>query len=158
MSTSWDNVTIRTELKPGDVGYLTYMHATLYDFMPEFELYVAETLSDFVKNLDQSCERIWIAEKEDQIVGSIALKKTNDFAQLRYFLLAPECRGMGLGKHMMSLFMDFMQECGYKKSFLLTESNLHTAAALYAQYGYQFKSSTVTDYGLEERRYELIME
>ena len=91
------------------------------------------------------------------IVGSICLKQTDDWAQLRYLLLDERVRGIGLGKRMIELFMAFMKECGYKKSFLLTEKQLNTAANLYEKLGYRYVSSTFTDFGLEERRYELVL-
>ncbi len=150
-----DQIQIRTEFKPGDIGYLTYMHGLFYDFMPEFEMYVAETLSDFYRKMDLEKERIWLAEDKGKIVGSLALKNTDGFAQLRYFLIDPAYRGIGLGKKLMEHFMDFMREVGYTKSFLLTEGNLKTAAAIYEKHGYQFVSRRFTDFGLEERRYEL---
>lgn len=157
MDAKLHSISIRTDLRPGDVGYITYMHGVFYDFMPEFELYVAETLADFIRHLNPDKERLWIAEDDGKIVGTLALKKTDGFAQLRYFLIDPTYRGIGLGQQMMKLFMEFMKACDYKKSFLLTEGNLHVAAALYAKYGYRFVSETVNDYGLEERRYELVL-
>jgi hypothetical protein len=47
-------VKIRNELRPGDIGYIVYLHGTLYakeqgwDYT--FEAYVAEPLAAFVKS------------------------------------------------------------------------------------------------------------
>lgn len=155
MNVSLDDINIRTEYKPGDIGYITYMHGVFYEFGPPFESYVAETLGAFYKNLDSSRERFWIAEYADKIIGTIALKNTSGEAQLRYFLINPDFRGIGLGKALMDLFMDFLIESGYKSSFLLTEERLKTAAALYERYGYYYASSRPTDFGLVEMRYEM---
>lgn len=155
MSPMLDKIEIRHAYKPGDLGHIIRMHGELYDFGKEFEVYVGQTLSAYYQYQDDQKERFWIAELNGWIVGSICLKRTEDWAQLRYFLLDPRIRGIGLGKKLMNLFLDFMAECGYKKSFLLTEKQLNPAANLYEKVGYQYVSSTTTDFGLEERRYEL---
>ena len=40
---SLDDISIRTELRPGDIGYVTYMHGTLYSeeygYRIQFESY-----------------------------------------------------------------------------------------------------------------------
>ena len=149
------DITIRTTLKAGDIGYMTYMHGILYSFGLEFELYVARTLCDFYQKMDPSRERVWLAEYQGRIVGSLALKNTEEVAQLRYFLIEPECRGIGLGNRMMDLFMQYFKDCGYTSSFLVTESKLKTAKHLYEKYGYQYVSESTTDFGLIEKRYEL---
>ncbi|WP_020527583.1 GNAT family N-acetyltransferase [Flexithrix dorotheae] len=157
MKPTLENINIRTNYKAGDIGYLTYMHGRFYDFDSSFEFYVAETLAAFYKNMDPEKERFWVAENEEKIVGTIALKNTDNFAQLRYFLIDPEFRGIGLGKKLMDLFMEFFRQSNYKSSFLLTEARLQTAAHIYGKYGYQYVSSNQTDFGLVEKRYELVL-
>ncbi len=153
-----DQITIRTTYQPGDIGYLTWMHGEYYDFGIHFEAYVARTLADFYEQLNPERECYWIAEHQGKMVGHISLKDTNGIAQLRYFLINPEYRGIGLGKKLMTCFMNFLKEVGYSSSFLLTTSSLKTAAHLYEKHGYRYVSHTFTDYGLEERRYELHLE
>ena len=150
-----EDIQIRTDIQKGDLGYLIYLHGTLYHFGLEFELYVARTVYDFYKNMDTSKERVWLAEDRGRIIGSLALKDTKGVAQLRYFLIEPAYRGIGLGRKMMDLFMQYCKTSGYRSSFLLTEDNLKTARHLYSSYGYQYVSSKVTEFGLVEKRYEL---
>ena len=152
-----EDIKIRTEYLPGDLGYIIYMHGKLYDFGSFFEIYVAETLAAFYKGLDPAKERVWIAEHNDSIVGTLALKNTNGVAQLRYFLIDPKYRGIGLGRKMMDLFMDFFHRKKYTSSFLLTEEQLQVAANLYGKYGYKYVSSQQTEFGLVEKRYELTL-
>jgi len=152
-----NDIKVRTDYQAGDMGYITYMHGQFYDFGLDFECYVAETLADFYRQMDPQRERFWIAEHEDKVIGTIALKNTDGQAQLRYFLIDPTYRGLGLGNRLLSLFMDFMKGAGYQSSFLLTEKQLDTAAYLYEKLGYQYVSSRETDYGLVELRYEMVL-
>ncbi|HEU4934001.1 MAG TPA: GNAT family N-acetyltransferase [Pyrinomonadaceae bacterium] len=79
-------------------------------------------------------------------------------AQLRYFLLAPEYRGIGLGKRLMDLYMEFLHACGYKSSYLWTTNEQEAAASLYRRYGFvltEEKESTAFGKALKEQRYYL---
>jgi len=46
-----ENISIRTELKPGDMGYVIYLHGKLYkkeyNYEIQFENYVAKGLCEF---------------------------------------------------------------------------------------------------------------
>ena len=95
------SISIRHHLLPGDVGYITYLHAVLY--APEqgwdhtFDSYVAIPLAQFAMRHSPQ-ERIWIAEKEGRIVGCVAIVKFSEKeAQLRWLLLHPDLRGQGTG-------------------------------------------------------------
>jgi peptidyl-dipeptidase Dcp len=67
---SLDDITIRSGLKPGDIGYVIYLHGALYkqeyDYGPDFERYVAEGVLEFWKNDDPRKDRVWICEHERQ--------------------------------------------------------------------------------------------
>src|SRR5262249_61954868 len=69
-------VTLRTTLRPGDLGTIVHLHGTLYareyGFDPTFEAYVAGPLSEFVRAADPR-SRLWIAERGGRIVGCVAL-------------------------------------------------------------------------------------
>jgi len=68
---------IRTDIRPGDIGYLIYLHGVLYareyglDY--SFEGYVATGLGEFAKSYDERRDRLWLAEDGGRIVGSIAI-------------------------------------------------------------------------------------
>lgn len=157
MKVGINEISVRTSYQPGDIGFITYLHGTLYEFGQSFEAYVSETLGAFYKTLDSDKERMWVAEHDGQIIGTIAVKNTGGVAQLRYFLIHPDYRGIGLGKKLMDLFMEFVRKAGYTSSFLLTEKQLETAVGLYKRYGYTYATSNTTDFGLVEVRYELAL-
>ena len=138
-------VTIRNH-RMGDIGYLIYQHAVFYNreygFDISFESYVAETMIKFINSYDEKKERLWIVEKDDTIMGSIAIVHVdNETAQLRWFLLDPEVRGKGIGKKLVSTAVDFCREKKYKKVFLMTSRDLKAARALYSRYGFQIKET-----------------
>ena len=146
---SLDDITIRTELRPGDIGFITYFHGKLYseeyNYGIEFESYVAEGLSEFFKQYDPATNRIWICEHGDTMVGCMLLMNRGAAAQLRYFLVVPEYRGIGLGKKLMELYMEYMLGCGYASSYLWTTSDLDAAAGLYKKFGFQLTEEKTSD-------------
>jgi hypothetical protein len=66
-------VTIRTRLEPGDLGYIAYMHGSVYaeecGYGLHFEGYVLEGLHEFAAAYDPSRDRVWICEHEKKKVG-----------------------------------------------------------------------------------------
>ena len=97
------DIDIRTDLRLGDIGCIIQMHATLYGseygYGIQFETYVALGLHEFYAAYDTGRDRVWICEHGDRMVGSMLLMhRGSDTAQLRYFLIRPEYRGIGLGK------------------------------------------------------------
>jgi len=162
--TSLNEISIRTELCPGDIGYVTYMHGALYHreykYGLQFESYVAKGLCEFYEKYNPKRNRIWACEHNDRMIGFLLLMDRGHAAQLRYFLIDPDYRGMGLGSKLMNLYMDFLRQGGYKESYLWTTHELSTAAALYKRHGFQLteeKESTAFGKALREQRYDLIL-
>jgi ribosomal protein S18 acetylase RimI-like enzyme len=157
-----NDITIRTELRPGDIGYVIYMHGHLYkveyNYGISFESYVAAGMHEFYQNYDAAKDRVWICEHGKEIVGFLLLMHRGDAAQLRYFILKPEYRGIGLGKKLMNLYMEFYKQCGYQSSYLWTTNELPAAASLYTRAGFRLteeKESTAFGKPLKEQRYDL---
>lgn len=156
------NVKIRHELKPGDIGYLIFLHGSLYakeyGWDHTFEAYVAGPLSDFAKSHSDR-ERIWIVEKEDSISGSIAIVESSpQEAQLRWLLLHPDLRGQGIGGFLIEEAIVFCRQHGYSSIYLWTVSALREAERLYRSVGFQLKEEKTHEiWGsvLTEQRYDL---
>ena len=160
---SINHITIRTDFRSGDIGYITYLHGILYkqeyDYGIEFESYVAAGLSEFYENYDPDRNRVWVCEHDSQIIGFLLLMDRGEAAQLRYFLIRPEYRGIGLGNKLMALYMEFFYKCDYKSSYLWTTQELDTAAYLYLKHGFKLteeKQSTAFGKPVVERKYELV--
>ena len=161
---SLDEISIRTELCPGDLGYVTHMHGSLYHgeygYGIQFESYVAKGLCEFYEKYNPERSRIWACEHADRLIGFLLLMDRGHAAQLRYFLIEPEYRGMGLGSKLMNLYMDFLHACGYEESYLWTTHELFTAARLYKRHGFiltEEKESISFGKSLKEQRYDLIL-
>jgi GNAT superfamily N-acetyltransferase len=157
------NWEIRHELRPGDIGYLIYLHGILYTkeykYDQTFEAYVAHGLIEFVKSFNPYRDRIWLAESEGRIIGSVAIVRTSKVeAQLRWYLVHPDYRGRGLGKSLIQEALKFCKERKYNNVFLWTASELKTASYLYTQAGFRKtaeKSHNIWGKFISEERYDL---
>lgn len=159
------DILIRTELVPGDLGYVTHMHGRLYkkeyNYGLHFESYVASGLHEFYETVDSSRSCAWVCEHQGKMIGFLALVDRGELAQLRYFIIDPAFRGVGLGRKLMDLFMDYLKAKGFKGSYLLTTKELPTAAHLYTSYGYKLKDEKPAHkpFGKDvvEQRYEMML-
>jgi DNA-binding MarR family transcriptional regulator/N-acetylglutamate synthase-like GNAT family acetyltransferase len=157
------DITYRHEIKPGDFGYIIYLHGIIYsnesNFSNEFEKYVVKTFYDFLENYSQDYDRIWIAEYNNKIVGCIAIQhQSKDEAQLRWFLLDPSFRGLGIGKKLLTDAVDFCREKKFKNVFLLTTNMQDKALEMYKIAGFKLTESTeVNQWGktFKDERYDL---
>jgi len=89
-----DEIIIRTTLRPGDIGYVTFMHGIIYqkeyNYDINCEVYIALGFCEFYKNYDPQKDCVWVAEHDNKIVGFLLLMHREDnAAQLRYFILDP---------------------------------------------------------------------
>src|SRR5215470_1245172 len=117
-------VSLRHDLRPGDLGAVVHLHGTVYareyGFDPTFEAYVAGPLSEFVRSRGDR-DRLWIAERGGRRVGCIAIVGVSATeAQLRWYLVDPSARGLGLGKRLLHEAVAFCRQCGYESVFLWT--------------------------------------
>jgi len=158
-----NGVTVRTGLKPGDVGYITYLHGVVYDeeygLDTTFEPYVAKPLAEFVLSQGNPRQRIWVAERDGVVCGGAAVvEHSREEAQLRWLLLSRDARGTGLGRRLVEWTLGFCREQGYRSVFLWTFSELEAAAHLYRSHGFTLteeKTHTIWGRELTEQRYDL---
>ncbi len=136
----FEDFVIRHTIKQGDVGYLTYMHGWIYaqeyNYGAAFEGYVAKSFYEFLTNYDPERDRLWIAEHNGEIVGSIGIVGRGDRAQLRWFLLRPGYRGVGLGKYLLNDSIEYCRRKGFRTIYLGTTGDLETAISMYTRAGF----------------------
>jgi GNAT superfamily N-acetyltransferase len=156
------NIAIRIIVRPGDIGAIVGLHGTFYakeyGFNERFEAYVAGPLSEFVLKRSPR-ERLWIAERNGQLAGCIAIVAADEFtAQLRWFLVDPKFQGQGIGKTLVREAVSFCREAGYRSIILWTVSALVGAARLYQSVGFRKVAEHPADeWGVPvvEEKYEL---
>ncbi|HMJ70740.1 MAG TPA: GNAT family N-acetyltransferase [Cyclobacteriaceae bacterium] len=157
------DILIRTELMPGDLGYVIHLHGKLYkkeyNYGLHFESYVASGLHEFYESMASSRSCAWVCENKGKVVGFVALMDRGEQAQLRYFIIDPPYRGVGLGGKLMELYIDYLKRKGFKGSYLLTTKELPAAAHLYTGAGFQLKEEKPAHHpfgkDVIEQRYEL---
>jgi GNAT superfamily N-acetyltransferase len=157
-----DQGRLREGLEPGDLGYATYLHGRVYaeeyGFGPRFEAYVARGLCELADRRGSGRDRAWVCEHRGRMVGFIASLDREEAAQLRYFIVDPEYRGLGLGSLLMGRFLSFVREKAYRRAYLWTTDELATARRMYESAGFKLvEEKPSTDFGkpLTELRYEL---
>ncbi|MDO5147295.1 MAG: helix-turn-helix domain-containing GNAT family N-acetyltransferase [Eubacteriales bacterium] len=135
-----EDITIRTDIHAGDIGYITYMHGWIYrdeyGYSTAFEQYVADSFVEFLEHFDADRDCLWCAEHHGTIVGSIGIVGHGDRAQLRWFLVDPHYRDMGLGKKLLEQVIAFAGKKSYGSIYLDTASDLDKAIYLYEQAGF----------------------
>jgi ribosomal protein S18 acetylase RimI-like enzyme len=153
----------RHRIKPGDIGYLTYLHGILYakeyGYDQTFEAYVAGGVAEFVQSFNPGKDRMWLAETNGQIIGSVAIAGHSKVdAQLRWFLVHPDYRRLGIGKELLKNALQFCKERKYKTIFLWTASELEGAGRLYTSFGFsrtEEKTHEIWGKRVTEERYDL---
>jgi peptidyl-dipeptidase Dcp len=156
------DISIRTDLQPGDLGFMAYMHARLYaremGYGINFEGYVLDGLGEFAHQYDPEKDRVWICEHAGEIIGSLVAFRRDNEIQFRYFIFQPAYRGIGLGKHLMNAFVAYLKTTDCTKAYLWTTTEQETAIALYTRFGFKRtaeKFSTAFDKPLTELRFDL---
>ncbi len=154
------NIIIRT-CKPGDPSRVCYFYYKLYEqqysFNGSVEGYFIRGMADFFERPEE--HQLWVAERGDEIVGSIAIiKREGKEAQLRWFGVATSVQGMGIGKQLLEAALHFCEERAYDDIILWTIDILKPARHLYGKYGFaptEMKPNTEwADYEIMEEKWE----
>jgi len=128
-------IILRSKIHPADIETIIERHWILYEkeygFDRTFRAYVTDSLQVKI-------ECIWIAERDETFAGCIGVveadKKT---AQLRWLLVEPASRNLGLGRTLMQKLIDYCKEKKYELIFLWTVNKLPAARSLYEGFGFQ---------------------
>ena len=80
--------------------------------------YLIDGVRSFTDNFNAEKESIFILEYQGEHAGCIAVKDDGSHvAQLRYFFLEPEVRGLGAGKKLLDHALDYCREKDYHHVF-----------------------------------------
>lgn len=157
------DIVLRHEIRPGDIDNIVHLHGLLFakehGFGGTFEAQVAASLADFSPSFKPDKERLWIAERDGQIIGSVGIIESSQLqARLRWLLVDSANRGLGLGKALLNEAIDFCKQCGYESISLETFSELVTAGQLYKSAGFKItdeKTKTLFGKTVTDQRYVL---
>jgi putative acetyltransferase len=102
-----------------------------------FDPYLGE-LTEFYETIPNAA--YWVAVNEkDQAVGGVGIGpfgKHDKVSELQKLYLAPEARGKGIAKKLMTHALNFAQK-HYRSCYLETFASLHPANQLYESYGFR---------------------
>jgi ribosomal protein S18 acetylase RimI-like enzyme len=135
-------VTVRSDLRAGDIGAITRLHGTLYaaeyGMDARFEAGVAEGLAKAVQAGWPQRGALRIAERDGRLAGSVALTvEEAGRGRLRWVLLEPAVRGMGLGRRMVSEAVAEADAAGLELVDLQTFTELRAAGHIYRSLGFE---------------------
>jgi len=152
---------------PGAIGRITELHGTYYHKHWGFDLYfeskVAIELSEFLRRFDEGRDGFWAARVEEKIVGSIAIdgiQQDSLGAHLRWFIVAPENQGHGIGNRLLKEAIGFCKRKKYGRIYLWTFAGLDPARRLYDKFGLKLcEEHEGKQWGkaVTEQKFELIL-
>jgi len=152
---------------PGAIGRIAELHGTYYSKHWGFDLFfeskVAMELSEFLRRFNEARDGFWVASVEEKIVGSIAidgLHRDSQGAHLRWFVVAPENQGQGIGKMLLEEAVEFCRKTRFSKVYLWTFSGLDPARHLYEKFGFRLcEEHEGKQWGrtVTEQKFELIL-
>ena len=129
---------------PGAIGRIAELHGTYYHKYWGFDLFfeskVAIELSEFLRRFNESRDGFWVARIEEKIVGAAAVDGVNhgsEGAHLRWFIVAPENQGQGIGEMLLKEAVEFCRKKKFSRVYLWTFAGLDPARHLYEKFGFR---------------------
>lgn len=135
---------IREGYQSGLIAGVTGMHAAFYSenyrFGAVFERKVASEMSEFMGRIDREGNTTFSAYRAEQLLGSVTLDGEDlgdSRAHLRWFIVSPNARGLGVGKGLIEKATDFVDKNGFQQTHLWTFQGLDAARHLYEDAGFR---------------------
>jgi len=129
---------------PGVIGKVTELHAVYYsrhwNFDITFEAQVARELSAFFINFRNKRDGFWTVRTDGAFAGAVAIDgqlADTEGARLRWFIVEPQCQGLGIGKRLLEKAVAFCKKSGHRNLFLWTFQGLDRARGLYESEGFK---------------------
>lgn len=156
-------ILMQNEFVPGDLGQLIYIHGIQncadYGFNEIHEAYCAQIAAQFILDHNKGRSRVWLAKKDERVVGSILIvERPDNEAQLRLLFVDLSVRGMGLGRWLVEESIRYCRLTGFKLIYLWTVEGLDRAISIYESVGFvRVGEKVIEDWGKSniEIRYDL---
>lgn len=106
-----------------DISYVIDRQLSLYESERQFtteiwKKYLTQGVISLIENFNPDKDCMLILECDGNASGCIAITHTEEsVAQLRYFFLEPELRGLGAGKNLLDTALNFCREKKYSHVF-----------------------------------------
>lgn len=149
-----------------DEDYMTARQLRLYELeymlsSDVWKAYVTDGVHQLIAQLSSGENGAWILEANGVPSGCIAIAHAGENrAQLRFFFVESDLRGLGYGNRLMEAALNFCREKAYQSVFLWTFSRLSAARHLYAKFGFQIAATHEnSEWGIPvtEERWELTL-
>ncbi len=145
-------ISVRRELRDGDADAIVALHDRVYrGEWRRNEAFVAAVAENVAAYRDAGWpERggaVWLVERDrGELAGSLGLTAEPDgTGHVRWFVFAPELRGSGLGRRLLSELLSEARAAGMRRLELETFSDLRAAAHLYRGAGFEVVSAVDRD-------------
>lgn len=131
-----------------DITYVIDRQLSLYESERQFTTevwknYLTQGVLSLVDKFDPDKDCMFILECDGNASGCIAIMHTeNNAAQLRYFFLEPELRGLGAGTALLNAALAFCRQKKYPHVFLWTVSAQESARILYKNAGFKITETS----------------
>lgn len=162
-------IQIRRGWQPGALGWIIAEHGRDYakdwGLGAAFEAKVAAALGEWMGRYNPARDLILLAQDDAGPLGSISVdgsqrgeaQKGNAAARIRFFILAPRARGLGIGRRLLGEAMAFISGHGFEHAYLTTFRGLDPARKLYEDFGFTLTHEALdTSWGqpLHEQRFD----
>ncbi|AHB04930.1 MULTISPECIES: bifunctional helix-turn-helix transcriptional regulator/GNAT family N-acetyltransferase [Pandoraea] len=131
--------------RPGCIGDIASLHGRFYaehwGFGAFFEKRVATELAEFAGNLPADGKRLWLHVENGRTLASLAIdgEPGTGKAHLRWFIVDDSLRGTGVGRHLLTQAMAFV-DAQFHETCLWTFKGLDAARHLYESFGFRLAS------------------
>lgn len=134
-------VRLRSEWNTGDIDRIVGLHIRGYSdegprFAGGFADYVRKTVEEADLTDPARASRVWFAERGSETLGCAAMIDRGDRGQLRWVVLVPQARGLGLGKALFGAAMAHAAAQGWPEVYLETTDGLAASMQLYLANGF----------------------
>ena len=161
------DVVVRRLLRPGDTKAIADLHDRVYSaeygLDGRFRASVARGLEDALhEGWPERSGAVWLIDGDGELRGSLGLTVAAEgVGQVRWFVLAPELRGRGLGRALVAELVDEARAVGMRRLVLETFSALTAAAHIYRGLGFRVVREQRTDMwgpAITYQQYELALD